>query len=237
MAKRKIKKTTQQVFDDVEIKAAALRKEAASLRHNIESILISNPDQPPMIKLGLANKKIGNAEKKISNQYQGDYNSVVNQLQYNLAAEYSIKLTASELTVLSQLASPALDQIKYESTMMKADVKSLLLQNLGKGLGFSDIVKGLKNLYPSYEQHIYTLANTSLLNTYKDAHFTKLYDNFSYFKYVGPMDSVTRPYCAAHVGKIFPVDEAKAIQAYMMTLYNCRHTLEPVTDQEAGVLI
>ena len=38
-------------------------------------------------------------------------------------------------------------------------------------------------------------------------------------------------------GMKISADEAKAIQAYMMTLYNCRHTLEPVTDQEAGVVI
>lgn len=233
MAKKKSKKTTQQVFDDVELKAAVLRKEAAGLRQNIETILMNNPDQPPMIKIGLANSKIDSVSKKIANNYQGDYNNVINQLQYNLAAEYGIKFTAKELAILSQLASPVLDEIKYESVKMKASIKSMMLKNLGKGLGFSDIVKGLKDLYPSYEQHIYTLANTSLLNTYKDAHFTKLYDNFSYFKYIGPNDSVTRPYCQAHVGKIFTAEEAKGINAYMLTIYNCRHTLEPVADEKA----
>jgi SPP1 gp7 family putative phage head morphogenesis protein len=237
MAKSKSKKTTQQVYDDVEIKSAALRKEAAQLRNSIETILMSNPDQPPMIKFGLASKKIDNFAKQMSNQYQGDYSNVVNQLQYNLAAEYGIKLTTSELVALSELVSPALDQIKYESALMKADVKALLLRNLGQGLSFAEIVKGLKDMYPSYERHIYTLTNTSLLNTYKDAHFTKLEENFSYFEYVGPMDSVTRPYCAAHVGKVYTAEEAAGIQATIMGFYNCRHTLEPRTDKNASLNI
>lgn len=234
---RKIKKTTQQVYDSVEISASQLRKQAAEIRSQIEATLMNNPDQPPMIKIGLADRKVDNLTKKMANAYSGDYSDVVNQLQYNLAAEYGIKLTASELVTLSELASPALDQLKYESALMKADIKALMLRNLGQGLSFSEIVKALKDMYPSYESHIYTLANTSLLNTYKDAHFAKLTDNFNYFKYVGPMDSVTRPYCAVHVGKIYNKEEAAAIQATIMGFYNCRHTLEPVTDEEAGVNI
>jgi hypothetical protein len=74
-------------------------------------------------------------------QYQGNYNEVVNQLQYNLAADYGIKFTNKELTALSELSSPTLDKLTYESVLMKSNVKALLLRNLGQGLSKYDIVK------------------------------------------------------------------------------------------------
>lgn len=224
-------------FTKIEKSALALRQSAAGVRQSIESILIENTDQSPMIKLSLANRKIDKATRQQLAAYKGDFKGMIGELQYNLALGYGVAFTKKELAVLSALDSPALDQLKYESVMMKADVKALMLKNLGQGLSSYDIVKGLKKLYPSYERNIYTLTNTSLLNTYKDAQFTKLVQNFNYFKYLGPNDSVTRAYCQQHVGKIYTAEQAKEIQATILTFYNCRHTLEPVANKDAGINI
>lgn len=228
---------SQLAFTNIEKSAVSLQQSAKEVRRKIEFKLSNNLDQPPMIKLSLVNRDVDQATQKMLAKYYKSYDEAINALQYNLAVGYGITFTVPQIVAMSELASPALDQIKFESALMKADVKALLLKNLGQGLSVPDIVKGLRHLYPGYESHIYTLTNTSLLNTYKDAHFTKLEENFNYFKYVGPNDSVTRPYCKAHVGKIYTKAEAREIHTTMLTLYNCRHTLEPVRDTDAGIKI
>ncbi|OPZ20092.1 MAG: hypothetical protein BWZ03_00845 [bacterium ADurb.BinA186] len=122
-----------------------------------------------------------------------------------------------------------LDQISVPSAKFKADLKTAMLKNIGKGLPKEEIIASLKDLYPAMDGQINTLVNTSLQVFYKDATYSEVSQNFDYLKYSGPLDKVTRPYCREHVNKVYTKEEADVIQAEILTFYNCRHELIPIS--------
>jgi hypothetical protein len=196
----------------------------------ISKMMIKRRLDHPRLQLSLANNFIELGEEKINYINQNSFDSVVSSMDKNLANNYAVNFTKKELGTLSLKGSVILDDTKLIHSKYRIGVKRLLLQNMGKGLSILQVVEGLKNLYPSFSQHCYTVANTGLQRIYKDGTFTKTSQLFEKFKYLGPNDTVTRAFCAAHIGKVYDKKEAESLQSEIMGFFNCRHSLEPVDE-------
>jgi SPP1 gp7 family putative phage head morphogenesis protein len=165
-----------------------------------------------------------------------NYDMIVKNINTLVTMQTGVSFTQKELSSLSNRGSLVIDDIKIASTRLRKEIKSMLLQNIGGEMSFNQMVESLKNLYPAYESNIYTLVNTAYQKLLKDSTYTKYQSvGFEYYKYIGPNDKVTRDYCERHVGKVFTATEANQIQTTLMTFYNCRHELVPITKEEYDI--
>lgn len=216
------------IFNFVEKRAKKIKKIAYGIETKISKMMIKRRLDNPRLQLSIANNFIELGKEKINYINEKSFDSVLNSMEKNLANNYAVNFTKKELSALSLKSSIILDDTNLILSKYRIGVKRLLLQNMGKGLSMGQVVQGLKTLYPSFSQHCYTVANTGLQRIYKDGNFTKTSQLFKKFKYLGPDDNVTRAFCADHVGRVFEKKEAEQLQAKIMGLFNCRHSLEPV---------
>lgn len=221
----------KEIFNFIKYNSRQIKKEAESVRRKVEKIIIQRRISPPQIQISLTGNIIKQGTQKINYHASKTFESVLNKMEIGLAQDYKIKLTKKDIQSLSLKKSVILESVTMESAAMQNAVKSMLLKNIGKGLSFHDVVMGLKKLYPGYERNCYTVANTGVQRLYKDGSFSKTKELFQKFKYLGPDDNVTRPFCASHVGKVYGKKEAEQLQSEIMSLYNCRHSLEPVDEK------
>lgn len=221
----------KEIFNFIKIRSNKIKKEAKKVRRKIERIIIKRNIHSPSIQISLSGNIIKQGTQRMNYQASKTFESVLNKMEYKLVNNYKINFTKKELAKLALKKSPILADITMQSEIMRNSVKKLLLQNIGKGLSFDQVVQGLKKIYPGYERNCYTVANTSLQHTYKDGSFSKTKELFQKFKYLGPDDNVTRAFCADHVGRVFEKKEAEQLQSEIMGFYNCRHSLEPVDEK------
>jgi len=217
-------------FNFVEERSKKIRKVAYDIDMKISKMMIKRRLDNPRLQLSIVSNFIELGEERINYINEKSFDSVLNSMEKNLANNYSVNFTKKELGALSLKGSTILDDTSLILKKYRIGVKKLLLQNMGKGLSMPQVVKGLKTLYPNFAQHCYTVANTGLQRIYKDGNFTKTSKLFEEFKYLGPDDNVTRPFCAEHVGKVYNKKEAEQLQSEIMGFFNCRHSLEPVDE-------
>lgn len=220
------------IFDVIEITSNNAKEIASEVKSKLEKMIKkSGTDKSPRILISLSNKTVDNGTKKIIELVESDYDGIVEQVKNYIAKEYDVSFTATEINAIALQKSNILDQITINSSKLKSDIKRYMLQNLGGELSMPQVVTTLQNMYPAYESNIYTLVNTYTQQISKDIEWSKTSEIAEYFYYAGPRDEKNREYCAEHVGKAYTKEEAVAIQAEIMSFYNCRHRLEPISEE------
>lgn len=228
------KRDNEKIWDLIEAIAVDSKAEADELYDYVENLISNNYDKKsPQKLISLAEQRTDQSMNTTRKIVQDGFDEVILEMQDALAENYDIKLTKANISAMSEMESSMLENVTITSEALKTSVKGVLLQNIGKGISFNQMVNGLKEMYPAYSQHIYTVVNTGLQDIYKQANWAKMEEaGFEYFIYAGPKDEKNRPYCAEHVGKVYTMEEAQAIQAEINTFYNCRHSLDPITKEE-----
>lgn len=222
-------------FNSFEAAAGITERKAKQLRREIEKIIREQYEtEAPFVLNATISNNISRKTTTLINMFKKSYVSMAMKARGISTAKFATLTKAERSRLLSKM-TPTIAMIKVGGSQLKAAVKAMLIQNVSGKIEFGQMVKGLQNLYPAYESHIYTEVNTSLQKSFKTTNFEKALDaGFEYFRYDGPDDSKTRPFCKEHVGRIFTKAQAEDIQAEMMTFYNCRHQLNPVTKAQYG---
>lgn len=218
------------IYDGFEDLGAEAKKEVEKLKKSVELVIAKKIGQgkSPLIAATLAGTLVDKAFFKIKNILGDGFDTTLRELQKQLI-EFDIKLDKADLKAIAELKSVVLDSITIPSQRFKNDLKAAMLLNITKGVPKTELIAGIKSIYPAMGAQVDTLVNTSLQRFYKSATYTAIGDDFEYFKYSGPLDSVTREYCRNHVNKVYTKDEADKIQSDILEFYNCRHELIPIT--------
>ena len=233
MANKKLPKSDGEIFDNIDNLSSDIEALAETTQKQLEKkILAGYQKKGRRVLLSELTLYLDNQSRKLRTLTERAFSTIIKQTKSNISSKYDIELTNTELKTLAENQGYVLDNITANDLKLQADLKSMLLQNIGKEITTVQVVRSLTKLYPAYASQIGTIVNTSLVRMYKDADWTVESEIFEYFQYVGPNDGVTRPYCKSHVGKVYTRAEAEAIQAEIQTFYNCRHKLVGITKQQ-----
>ena len=110
----------------------------------------------------------------------------------------------------------------------------MLTQNLAKGISTKQLTEELKELYPAYSRNASSILNTGMARLFTDINVTKFrQSDIRYFLYAGPDDAVTRERPCKHwVWHWFPQSQLDQVTAVRMTLWNCRHNIVGISEEE-----
>lgn len=160
------------------------------------------------------------------------FKATIKQINGFVSTEYELKLATEQIKAMNETTLAVLDNITANDLKLQADLRSMLLKNITQKMTTAQVVSGLQTLYPGYASNIGTIVNTSLQRMYRDSDWSVQSDLYDYYKYVGPLDQVTREYCREHVGKVYTKEEAATIFNEIQTFYNCRHKLVGISKSE-----
>lgn len=221
------------IFDQIDSKSSDIEALAETTMAQVEKkILAGYKTKTRRVLLSEITLYLKNQTRKMKTMAKAAFNDMIKKTKDTISTTYDVELATNQLKALAENTDIVIDNITANDLKLQADIRTMLLQNLGKQITTVQVVKSLKEMYPKYASNIGTIINTSLVRMYKDADWAIESDLFEYFKYVGPNDSVTRPYCQKHVGKVYTKEEAAAIQAEIQTFYNCRHKLVGITEEQ-----
>ena len=119
--------------------------------------------------------------------------------------------------------------------ILARDLKKAILGNLAKGIPTRDLALELVEIYPAFERNAETILRTGLGRTFSDINVSKFQEqDYNWYTWAGPNDSLTREIpCKHFVNKKFPASQLAELNSIRQTLYNCRHSIIPLTDEEA----
>lgn len=230
------------IFDAIEQYGELSEKQVIALRTALKKEILKKVDEgkKPYVAAVLAGQVTDRSFKKISDIFGKGFEETLSNIQKTLV-EFDVKLNKTDLANIAKMKDTFLEQVNVPSSKMKSDLKAALLKNIGKGMAKEEIIDELERLYPAMGGQIKTLVNTSLQHFYKSTTWEKTSNQFEYFRYVGPLDKVTRAFCREHVNKVYTKEEAAKIQDIILGFYNCRHDLIGITkteynDEEPGTV-
>lgn len=230
------KKASNLIIKKIDGVALNTKKAAKKLKQDIiEETLRVNENKRPYTASSLIAKSIDNKTKGIIRSAKTDFNDFLQDAERYLSRNYSIALTKRDLDALSRKQSLILDDVANNSYILAQDLKKILLGNLATGLSTKELVLGLQELYPAYERNAETILRTGLGRTFSDINVTKFQEvGFDWYIWAGPNDSLTREIpCKHFVGKKFPASQLSQLSSIRQSLWNCRHSIIPLSDEEA----
>jgi len=162
-----------------------------------------------------------------------DVQSLLQQRLAGVAFTDVVPFTDVELTEIREADYSALSQ--YYDNVIKQAIVDIVRGATSKEEATSNIKKVVEG---KYENNVARWVETGF------AAFTRstterfaLEEGIKYFLYAGPKDSITRPFCAKHIGDIRTIAEWKRIRnpSPLPTIpylggYRCRHTLIAVSE-------
>lgn len=144
--------------------------------------------------------------------------------------------------VLADTSIDALNVVRAKDASKLASFASDINDNLSRQVASmlsgdatrAQILRALREtINTEFRRHIKTWVNTQTSAYYRTVTVRLALDNgIKRFKYIGPVDSLMRPFCREHIGQIRTIDEWNAldngqirpVSAYQGG-YNCRHDL------------
>lgn len=201
----------------------------------IDDVISQNAAKKAFSANALVAKKIDNNLKKILNDTSKSYDQFIRAQQRFLADNFSVDLTQAELKILVGKKSDLLDELITNTTILQEDIRAIMFANLAKGVPERELVRLLKDLYPAYSRNAGTIINTGLGRTYIDTNIAKFRQlDFNWYFWAGPNDSITREVpCQQWVNHKFPASQLDILSATRLSLWNCRHSIIPIDDEEA----
>ena len=203
---------------------------------SINKTISLNNTKTPFKATSLVESSIDSDLQKIINDTESDFNDFLEETERYLSNNFAIKLSQKDLRSIASKESIIIDSLIDNTEILKRDIKSLLTQNLSKGVPEKQLVTELKELYPAYERNASTLINTGLARTFVDINVTKFRQSrFNWYIWAGPNDSITRETPCKHwVWHRFPASQLNFITGIRLQLWNCRHNIIPIPDEEIG---
>jgi hypothetical protein len=116
------------------------------------------------------------------------------------------------------------------------------VQSIRTNVNASDAYDELSSAIGRTAAQITSLVDTTVMGIDRLASTTQSTEaGFTLFLYDGPVDSLTRPFCMARVGKVMTLEELDSEDndtgpnppSVYCGGYNCRHRLVPKTEEEA----
>lgn len=230
--KRKLNKKIIKFIDSF---ADAMKTASTKLKNKaIKKTLEVNNIKKPLTASILVKSSINKDLKNIINDSNATYEQFIDSLELYFINGYDIKLTKKDLAAISLKFSSSIDSLTDNTTILTRDIKTLLTQNLGKGIDEKKLVLELKELYPAYSRNASTIINTGLSRIYVDANVAKFKEvAFDWYLYAGPDDSITRDIPCKHwVNHRFPASQLDAVSGIRLQLWNCRHNIIPLSNSE-----
>jgi hypothetical protein len=236
MTLKKTTKDSNKIIKGIDKTAATVSKQSKRLYNKaIDDVIKKTATKKPFTANSLVAKDIDNNLQKILNSTDKSYDQFIKAQESFLASNYSVDLTKAELNILVGKKSDLLDELVTNTTILKEDVKAIIFANLGKGVPKSELVSLLKDLYPAYARNAGTIINTGISKTYIDTNVAKFKQlDFNWYLYAGPDDAITRDIPCKHwVWHKFPASQLDTVAATRLSLWNCRHNIIAITDEEA----
>ena len=231
----KRRKASNKIIDDIRKIGDSVEKQSTKLQNKaIDTIVDKNDSLTPFVLNSLVAQQINNSVRRIVVNVEDSFEDIIKKTQKYLAQGYKIELSTANLKAISQAKSTLIDKLINNTNILKSDIKAILYSNLGKGLSQRQLVRELKELYPTYSRNAYTIVNTGTSRIYQDINASKFKQSgLKFFAYIGPKDSVTRHKpCLAWVGKAFTEKELDTVFGVRQTLFNCRHSIVGITEED-----
>ena len=219
------------IYSEIDDVAEEAEKEEKKLIRDVRKTLLRQFSVVgPFVLSSLISRKIDIGSSRVSRIVSVGFDDALRVIIDTMRKD-KITFTKKELSSITSLKSNILQSVKFPNDRLKQEVKNILVQNIGKGISINQLADGLAAL-PNTPGQIKTLANTSLQRFYRDTTYTKISATGKYFKYIGPVDSVTRPFCRYHAKKVWTKNQADEIHAKQQTFYNCRHDIRLISQTE-----
>lgn len=163
------------------------------------------------------------------------YASELKRVETALRGTVDEPLSDVDLEIAEQLITFDADQITSTVRRFADDVKSSVMRSvlLGEQPDYKVIKERLGGRVAA---NIKTELNTATASFFRTVTVRKSEDaGFTKFQYFGPVDSLTRPFCARYAGKVLTKDEIQKLDNGQTPNplitgggYNCRHEWIPV---------
>jgi hypothetical protein len=160
------------------------------------------------------------------------------------ATDQEIALTVIDRQVVDALVSYQVGIIEDRAGVAVDSIRSQVMRNVLLGQK-PDMDLLVSTALQPLETSLVGELNTAMAGFNRAVTFKKAQDHgVSNFLYLGPLDKITRPFCRAHVNKIYTqdqIDDMPDQQGLPVALYgggyNCRHRWQPLTDQKVQELL
>lgn len=232
---KKAVKQSNLIIDGIVDIAISIEKKSKTLKNNaIKKTIEVNETKKPYTASSLVDASVDKEMKKIIKDSNKDFNDFVNELSRYLVNNFALKLTRRDLEAVALKGSAIMEDLVANTQILKKDIQRILTQNLAQGIQKAQLVSELKELYPAYERNASTIINTGISRTFIDANVTKFKESeFEWYVYAGPDDAVTREKPCKHwVWHRFPASQLATVMATRMRLWNCRHSIIPISTEE-----
>ena len=216
------------IAEKVVVKSGKIKQKA------IDKAIKINGTKPAFSAASLVQADIDNNLRAVINDVNQDFTNFVKATSTYLANNYAIKLTAIDLDVISKKNSVIIDSLVANTEVLKSDIQGMLTQNLGAGISEKQLVQELQDLYPAYASNAGTILNTGTGRLFIDINVSKFKkQDFKWYLWAGPDDAITRARPCKHwVWHKFAAKDLATITATRMTLWNCRHSIIPIPEEE-----
>lgn len=235
-AKKAIKESNK-IIKSVDNVADNIKKESEKIKDQaIDESIDVNGEKTPFRASSLVAKDVDSNLNKVIQDTEKDFKDFINETQRYLAANFAINLTKKDLEVIAKKGSAITQDLVNNTDILNNDIQEILTQNLAKGISQKQLIKQLKDLYPAYARNASTIINTGLSRLFIDINVSKFREsNFNWYIWAGPDDAITRDIPCKHwVWHRFPASQLSTISSVRMQLWNCRHSIIPISDDEKG---
>lgn len=232
----KRRKATNKIIDDIEKVGERVKKQSGKVQDQaVDKIIEKNPSATPFVTNSVVSQQINNSVRRIIVYTEDSFEDIIKKTQQYLAEGYDINLSTANLKAISQAESTIIDKLINNTDILKTDIKRILYSNLGKGLSQRQLVRELKELYPAYKSNAGTIINTGAGRLFQDINTTKFAESgFNWYIWAGPLDKITREQPCQHwTNHKFPASQLDVLRSTRQSLWNCRHSILPITDEEA----
>ncbi len=231
------------LYDKFEDLAEKLSNKLAKIRDNAIELTIEKNQEILQGTAGAQNSssiikhQVKNQIDQALYQFNKEKAVLVEEIE-NQLLEHEITLSQVDYTNINQKLAVISKEILGQTAILTNDIQKILLGGLGQGVKESVLVAELTALYPAYSRHAYTIINTGLQRLYIDTTTAKYEKrNYEFYTWAGPNDMLTRDNpCKQFVWHYFYDYELPQLRSIRMRLYNCRHSISPITEEQAKTM-
>jgi hypothetical protein len=170
------------------------------------------------------------------------FEAVAERNEAHLADTLGVSFSSANREALGAFVSGTVDELLRYKGEAGAAVKEAVLVGVTSHAPREDLVAAVAHTAEVTLRQAVTEVDTSIMAFHREALQSEAEDaGFDLFEYVGPDDGLTRPFCQRHVDRIYTTgdlddeDNGQGLEPTSRYLggYNCRHSLAPVTVEEA----
>ena len=186
----------------------------------------------PQITLNL--RKAGyfkNVNKYVGGTYQQIIDDSFNT--YKVLANKAFAFSPESLNKIGTMKAIDVQQFSQLGEQAITSYTNMMLSKQITASSATNLIENIAKTADTFRNHAQTWVATSTSALYRESNTLLAQDNgIEQFEYVGVLDSLTRDFCAEHLGEVKTVDEWNALDngqigpvSIYLGGYNCRHSL------------